>query len=81
MYFTGDNCFQNKFVYQPSCNMLQLKKGKCIDYVTNWKSKRLYSSILSPLQTIFLHRVKLSEDEIRIQFDMDALVVEQNKYA
>ena len=47
------------FVYQPTLDMLKLKKGKSTDYAISWKSKGLYTSELKPLYTAFLHNVKL----------------------
>ena len=43
----GDAGFQNKFVHQPTSSMLQLKKDKTIDCVISWKSKGVYSCVIS----------------------------------
>ena len=57
------------FAYQPTFSMLQLKKDKRM--VVSWKSKGVYSSILSPQHTVFLHNIKLFEYKIEIKFDKD----------
>ena len=49
MYFTSDDGSQNTFVYQPTLDMLKLKKYKGTDNVFSWKSKGLYNSKLEPL--------------------------------
>ena len=41
------------FVYQPTLDMLELKKDKGINYVLSWKSNRVYNSKLKPLCTTF----------------------------
>ena len=59
-----------------------LKKTRAIIYyVINWKSKRLYSSILSPQNTVFLLSINLFRYKLEIKFDKDSLFVEQSKYA
>ena len=68
------------FVYQPSLDTLELKKGKGIDYVLSWKSKGVYNPKHKPINIAFLHRIKLSEYTMRIKFDKDTLAVEQNSY-
>ena len=45
--------------------MLELKEDKGTEYVAGWKSK-VYTSILIPLYTWFLHNIKLSEYKIGI---------------
>ena len=47
--FFGDNGFQNMFLYQPTFNMLQLKRDTGTEYVIVWKSKGVYSSKIIPL--------------------------------
>ena len=44
MYFTSNDGSQNKFVYQPTLDTLELKKDKRIDYVLIWKSNGVYNS-------------------------------------
>ena len=78
--FWGDDGSQNMLVYQPAFSTLQLNKDKGIDYVTSWKSKGVYSSILSPQHTTFLHSIKHCEYKIGKKMDKDPLVVEQNNY-
>ena len=56
------------FVYQPTLNILELKEEKCTDYIIDWKSKGVYTSKLKPLDTAFLHSIKLSGYRIRIKF-------------
>ena len=79
MYFTSDDGSQNMFVYQPTLDTLDLKKGKGIDYVIDWKSRGLYT--FTSLYTTFLHCRKLSGYRIGIKFDNSVLVVEENNYA
>ena len=43
---------QNRFVYQPTLDTLELKKYKGTNYVLNWK--------LMPMYTAFLHSMTLS---------------------
>ena len=62
--FWGDDGSQNMLVYQPAFSTLQLNKDKGIDYVISWKSKGVYSSILSPQHTTFLHSIKHCEYKI-----------------
>ena len=47
LYFTSNDGLQNMFVYQPTLDTLELKKGEGTDYV--------YTSKLKPLYTAFLH--------------------------
>ena len=47
LYFTSNDGLQNMFVYQPTFDTLELKKGEGTDYV--------YTSKLKPLYTAFLH--------------------------
>ena len=47
LYFTSNDGLENMFVYQPTFDTLELKKGKGTDYV--------YNSKLKPLYTAFLH--------------------------
>ena len=67
-------------MYQPTLDVLELKKGKCTDYVLSWKSKGVFNSKLKPICTAFLHSIKLSEYRIGIEFDEDPLAIEQNNY-
>ena len=43
--------------------------------------KKGLSSNLTPLYTAFLHKIKLSEYDTRIQINKPVLFVEQNHYA
>ena len=67
-------------MYQPTLDVLELKKGKCTDYVLSWKSKGVFNSKFKPICTAFLHSIKLSEYRIGIEFDEDPLAIEQNNY-
>ena len=78
--FTSNDGSQNTFVYQPTVDILKLKKDNGTDYVLIWKSKGVFNSKLKPLYTAFLHSIKLSEYRIGTKFDKDPLAVEQNNY-
>ena len=80
IYFTSNDGSQNTLVYQPTLDILELKKDKGTDYVLSWKSKGVFNSKLKSLYTAFLHKIKLSEYRIGIEFDKDPLTVEQNNY-
>ena len=80
IYFTSNDGSQNTLVYQPTLDILELKKDKGTDYVLRWKSKGVFNSKLKSLYTAFLHKIKLSEYRIGIEFDKDPLTVEQNNY-
>ena len=47
------------FIYQPTFNMLDLKKGKDTDYIFSWKSKDLFKSKLLPLHRSFSSDIKI----------------------
>ena len=53
--FTSNDQFQNKFVYQPILDSLELRKDKGTEYIVSRKSKRLYNSKLKLLYTALLH--------------------------
>ena len=53
--FTSNDEFQNKFVYQPILDSLELRKDKGTEYIVSRKSKRLYNSKLKLLYTALLH--------------------------
>ena len=65
------------FAYEPTLNMLELKKDKDTKYVTAQKSKRAYNSKLRTSHIAFLHNIKLSGYRIEIQFSESVLVEEQ----
>ena len=44
------------FAYQPTLDLLELRKGKGTDYVFSCKSKGIYNSELKPLYTAYLHK-------------------------
>ena len=80
MYFTSDGS-QNKFVYQPTFNVLELKIDKGTKYGIGWKSKRLFNSKLVALHGAFLSNIKYFGKKIGMQFNNTPLVEEQNNYA
>ena len=43
IYFTSNDGLQNMFVYQPTFNVLELKKDKGTEYIIGWKSKGVYN--------------------------------------
>ena len=77
IYFKSDDGSQNKFVYQPTLDSIELKKDKDTDYVLSWKSKGVFNSKFKPLYDAFLNSIKLSEYRIGIKFDKDPLAIEQ----
>ena len=79
-YFTSNDGTQNTFVYQPTLDTLELKKGKGNDYFLSWKSNGVYDSKLKPLYTASLHSIKLSGYRMGIKFDKDPLAIEQKSY-
>ena len=46
MYFTSNDRSENTFVYQPTHDALESKKGKGTDFVISWKSKVVFNSKL-----------------------------------
>ena len=46
-------------VFQPTVDMLELKKDKDTNYVVNWKSKRVFTCKLKPIYTAFVQSIKL----------------------
>ena len=60
IYFKSNDESQNMFIYQPTLDMLELKKDESIDYVLSWKSNGVYNSKLKPLCTALLYSIKLS---------------------
>ena len=57
-YFTSNDRSQNTFVYQPTLDTLEFKKGT--GYVFRWKSNGVCNSKLRSFYTAFLNRIKLS---------------------
>ena len=80
IYFKSNDRSQNKFVYEPTIDMFELKKDKCTDHVLSWKLKGVFNSKLKPLDIAFLHSIKLYEYRLRIKFDKDPLAVDQKNY-
>ena len=54
IFFTSNDESQNIFVYQPTLNVLELKKDKDTEYAIGWKLKGLYNSKLRALHGAFL---------------------------
>ena len=81
MYFTSDDGSQSMLFYQPTLNMLELKKDKSNEYVIGWKSKGVYNSKLIALHGDILPNIKYFRKKIRIQFNNTPLVVEQKNNA
>ena len=77
---TSNEGSQNTFVYQPTRDTLELKKGRDTDYVLSWKTKGVFNSKLKPLYTASLHSIKLSEYRMEIRFEKVPLAVKQNNY-
>ena len=75
-----DKFILQTFVYQPTLDVLELKKDKHTENVLSWKSNGIYdsNSKLKPLYTAFLHSIKLSGYRIGIKFYKDFLAVEQD---
>ena len=57
---------------------LELKKDENTNYVLSCKSRRIYTFKLKPLYNTSSHRKKLSEYRMRMKFDKDPLILEQN---
>ena len=57
---------------------IQLRKDKGIYNVISWKSKEVFSSTLYMLQNAILNNIKPFGYEMRIEFDNESLVLEQN---
>ena len=62
------------FVYQPTLDTLEFKKGT--DYFLSWNSKRVFNSKLKLLYTTFLNSIRLSRYRILIKFVKHLLSVE-----
>ena len=54
VYFTSNDESENTFVYQPTLDILELKKDRSTNYVLSWKSKGVFNSNLKPFYTAFL---------------------------
>ena len=68
------------FVYQPTFSVLEYKEELGTEYITSWKSKRLYNSKLIAFNDDSLPNLKYFNKKIGTQFDKSPLVVEQNNY-
>ena len=80
MCFTGNDGSQNTFVYQPTIDMLEFKKGKGTEYVLSWKSNGIFNSKLKPLYTALLYSINLSGYKMGKKIGKGPLAVEQNNY-
>ena len=65
---------------KPTFSMLQLQKGKGVDYILSWKSKGSFSFTISTQHSHFLFRLNFFDYKIGIEFDGDHFVVEQIIY-
>ena len=79
MYFTGDDEFQNMFVYQPTFNTIKCKNTST-EYVITWKSKRVYNSKLVAINNDFAPNIKYFK-KVGLQFNNTPLVIKQNNYS
>ena len=73
MYFTGDDEFQNMFVYQPTFNTIKCKNTST-EYVITWKSKRVYNSKLTAINNDFAPNIKYKK-KVGLQFNNTPLVI------
>ena len=78
--FTSNDGSQNRFVYQPTFNVLKLKIDKGSEYILGQKSKALYNSKLIVLYNAFLPNENYFGKKIGIQFNNNSLVIEQINY-
>ena len=60
IYFTYNDGSQNMFVYQPTCDTLELKKTKVLIMFLVGNQLEYTTLKLKPLFSAFLHNVKLS---------------------
>ena len=79
IYCTSNDGSQNIFVYQPTFNVLELKKDKGTEYIISWKSKGVYNSKLIASDGAFLANLKYFRNKIGIQLNSTHLVMEQKK--
>ena len=68
-------------VYQRTFLLLNLRKGKDVEYVFASKLKGIFKSNLHPLYNAFLSNIKSFECKMGMQFNNIALIVDQNNYA
>ena len=66
-YFISNDESQNTFVYQPTLDVLELKKDKDTDYVLSWKSNEVFNSKLKPLYTALLNSIKNWQDPLAVE--------------
>ena len=70
--------FQNIFDYQPSFNMLSVKRKQRHWICYRLEMKGLYSPGLISLYTVFLHNIKRFGYKIGIEFNKSVSIFEQN---
>ena len=58
IYFTSNEGPENIIVYQPTFNLLKLKKYGGTEYIIGWKSKGVYNSKFIALHGTFLPNIK-----------------------
>ena len=58
VYFTSNEGPENIIVYQPTFNLLKLKKYGGTEYIIGWKSKGVYNSKFIALHGTFLPNIK-----------------------
>ena len=80
MYFIGDDCFQNMFIYQPTYNWLKLKKASSsLQYVNGWILKEAYHNfklvLISGAQAPIIIRFEYKQ---KLDFNSSALVAQPN---
>ena len=76
IYFTSDDGFQNKIVYQPTFNRIKYKNTST-EYIIGWESKGLFNSKLVVLSNNFLPNIKYFEKKVGIQFNNTPSVLEK----
>ena len=74
----GEDAFQN--IVNHHLIRWSYKKTRALENVIGWKLKKVYTSKLTLLYTVFLHYTKRSGYKIEIQFNKSVLVVEQKNY-
>ena len=77
MYFTSNDGSENMFVYQPTFNMLELRKDKITEYVIGWKSKGVHNSKCIALRGAFLPNIKHFSKKIGKQFNCSSCTTKQ----
>ena len=79
MIFSSHDRFQNTFVYQPTFTTIKYKNTRT-EYVFSSKSKGVYNSKLTALNSDFLPDIKYFNNKRGLQFNNTPFVAEQNKF-